>query len=336
MLIQLKTQNIMKLVHISDLHIDNLNKKQNLLRARKVFEYIKETGYDHLVITGDITENGDNDSLELTRKTLKYYGMLDDTKTSLVIGNHDIYGGVHLAEEIVNFPRKCKTTNYHEKVKKFESVFPETFKNTFQPSRNSLFPYVKEFDNLILIGLNSVAEYSLLKNPFASNGKIKKTQIEDFENIFKLKSYRDKKKIVLIHHHFCKDMLENNESSSSVWQKIERKTMKLHNKKRLIKLFKKNDIDLVLHGHLHETGRYTRKGLLFLNAGETVLNNSQTHAKFNSVFMNSTNQINCEMLVVECYPSNKSAELRILTSGPNQKLSTLDLEYSLKKEICLN
>jgi len=273
----------MKLVHISDLHTDAVNRKENLLRTRKVLEYIRETGYDHLVITGDITENGDKDSFELTRKTLKYFGMLDDSKTSLVIGNHDIYGGVHLAEEIVHYPKRCKHIDYGNKVSEFESYFAETFNNTCQPLKNNFFPYVKEFDDLILIGLNSIAKYSVLKNPFASNGVIDEKQFNELEKILSSKMYRDKKRIVMIHHHFCRDTYENEESDSTLWNRIERHTMRLNRKKSLLKLFKKYNVELVLHGHLHESRKYYRKGLLFLNGGGSVLSDEKNLLKINYI-----------------------------------------------------
>jgi 3',5'-cyclic-AMP phosphodiesterase len=294
----------MKLVHISDLHIDAINKKENFLRTRKVLEYIRETGYDHLLITGDITENGDTDSFELTRKTLKHYGMLDDSKTSVVIGNHDIYGGVHLAEDVVNYPKKCKKTDFGNKVNEFEYYFRETFNNTYQPLKNNPFPYVKEFDNLVIVGLNSIEKYSVLSNPFASNGAVKEKQFTELEKILCSKMYRDKKKIVMIHHHFCRDTFENEKSGASFWNRIERRTMKLSGKKALMKIFNKYKVELILHGHLHESRKYYRKGLLFLNGGGTVLNDERNLLKIN--YINIENSIiSTETLTIKYQTQHK-------------------------------
>ena len=49
--------------------------------------------------------------------------------------------------------------------------------------------------------------------------------------------------------------------------------MKLRNKRRLFALFKEFDVDIVLHGHCHESKEYFRKGTRFLNAGATIKNN---------------------------------------------------------------
>ncbi len=326
----------MKLVHISDLHIDAINKKNNLSRARKVLEYISDTGYDHLIITGDITENGDKDSFELTRKLLKKFGMLDETKTSLVIGNHDIYGGVHLAEDIVNFPKKCKYTDYISKVKEFEHYFSETFSNTYRPVKNGPFPYVKEFDNFIIVGLNSIAKYSVLKNPFASNGIINRKQFRELERILGSPLYTYKKKIVLIHHHFCRDTFRNEESGYSLWNRIEHRTMKLYGKKNLIKLLKKYDTEMVLHGHLHETRKYFRKGLTFLNGGGSILNNEKNLLRINFIKIENskiTSEIhsinpaeNRPSFIRQLYP--KSALCPVINPHPTETL--------VRKEIHLN
>ena len=48
--------------------------------------------------------------------------------------------------------------------------------------------------------------------------------------------------------------------------------MKLRNKRRLFNLFKEFNVDIVLHGHVHESREYFRKGVRFLNAGATVKN----------------------------------------------------------------
>lgn len=81
-----------------------------------------------------------------------------------------------------------------------------------------------------------------------------------------------------IHHHFYKNLIEATSSQSHIWNRIEGYTLKLRGKKKLIKLFKENNIDVVLHGHSHEIKEYFRKGIRFLNAGATIDNNSPTQA----------------------------------------------------------
>ena len=76
----------------------------------------------------------------------------------------------------------------------------------------------------------------------------------------------------MAHHHFYKNNCESTSSYSTIWNKIEKYTMKLRGKKKLIKLFSNNNVKLVLHGHSHETKLYTRKGIDFVNAGGCVDN----------------------------------------------------------------
>jgi predicted phosphodiesterase len=42
-------------------------------------------------------------------------------------------------------------------------------------------------------------------------------------------------------------------------------------------------VDLVLHGHLHESREYYRKGIRFLNAGATLKNEKKNSVKVNYV-----------------------------------------------------
>jgi predicted phosphodiesterase len=52
--------------------------------------------------------------------------------------------------------------------------------------------------------------------------------------------------------------------------------MKLKGKRRLFNLFTEFKVDIVLHGHVHESKEYFRKNVRFLNAGATIKNNKHT------------------------------------------------------------
>ena len=69
---------------------------------------LKRYKFDHLVITGDLTHNADYEDLEILRNLFQEYGLLNSERLSLVIGNHDIFGGPQAAEEVFQFPEKCK------------------------------------------------------------------------------------------------------------------------------------------------------------------------------------------------------------------------------------
>ncbi len=51
----------------------------------------------------------------------------------------------------------------------------------------------------------------------------------------------------------------------------------------MVRLFKKGGVELVLHGHLHESIEYIRDGVRFLNAGATVIRKGSSDLKVNFV-----------------------------------------------------
>lgn len=277
----------MKIAHISDLHLDAVNKKENLRNTLHLLEYIHSNNYDHVIVSGDITENGDSASFELARSTFQKFGLLSKNKMSLTIGNHDIFGGVFYAEDVLNFPGKCRRTNYYQKVREFAYYFRETFYGTKQ-NDEFIFPYVKELDEILLCGINSTAFYSSLKNPFASNGKISSSNTARLGKLLAHHNESSKKRIIVTHHHFNKSPGNETSSGSTIWQAIERQTMKLRNKKNVINRLRELKAELVLHGHLHESSEYSRKKIRFLNSGGSVLGN-ENYLKLNEIRVSGSN-----------------------------------------------
>jgi Icc protein len=259
------------IAHISDLHLNAQFKQVNVLRARILLQNIARLEADHVVVTGDITSGALPEDFAQARELFAEAGLLHPSRLSLIAGNHDIYGGVHTAEDVLTFPGRCRMTAYELKVREFAQRFPEAFERTLTASKESPFPFVKMINDIVLIGLNSVARYSGVRNPLGSNGWVDDQQVDRFERLAGLPLFAGKRKIVLIHHHFCK--LERNGLGTmhTVWGTIERQTMKLRGKKDLLRLFRKHGVELVLHGHYHRTMEYTRKGITFVNAGGSVL-----------------------------------------------------------------
>lgn len=263
----------MLIAQISDLHLNSFYNDSVLKNINLLLKHISDRNVDHLVITGDLTDNATEKDLDLLRKSLKKYGFLSGERLSIVIGNHDIFGGVQKAEDIFIFPEKCSSIDYSDKVSNFISYFPEAFDNCVYLSSKDFFPYSKRINNTLLIGLNSISEYSRLSNPFGSNGEISTSQFGDTYDILKSVDKDIKYRIVLIHHHFNKLKIHSKSTFGNLWGNIEKQTMKLRNKRRLFNLFNEYNVDIVLHGHVHESKEYFRKGVRFLNAGATIKNN---------------------------------------------------------------
>lgn len=268
----------MKIAHISDLHLSRVFKRHNIRKTKRLIKYCMEQGFDHLIITGDISDNCDEKDFSILRNILSNFNLLDPSKVSLTIGNHDIFGGVQTALDIVNFPGKCLKTNYNKKVETFVSYFQELFDGAIFPDKNKIFPYAKIIRDTAILGINSIDYYSRIKNPFASNGKVYKDDFESIKALLEYDSIKNKRKVIAVHHHFYKNSVEATSSQSHLWNRIEGYTLKLRGKKKLLNLFKENNVDLVLHGHSHELKEYFRKGIRFINAGATIDNNSITQA----------------------------------------------------------
>lgn len=276
----LDKKGFMKIAHISDIHICSENKKNNINNLKTLLTHITGLNYDHIVITGDLTHNADQRDFKLLRQIFDSYGLLDTFKLSLTIGNHDIFGGIHYAEDIISFPEKCLKLDYDKKVKQFGKYFSEVFEKTFRPV-GKIFPYAKDLGDILIIGVNSIDKYSRLKNPFASNGHVSKDELSGLKEILSINEYKEKNKIVLIHHHFNKFIKSNR--NRTIWERIETQTMKLRGKNKLIKLFDINKVSVVLHGHVHTIADYERDNVRFINAGGSFEGYDPYNLKYNEI-----------------------------------------------------
>ncbi len=276
----------MKIAHLSDLHICQKSRPQNLEKVRTLFEYALEENTDHFVITGDLVHLGETVDFLAFRQLLKEYDLLDPKRITLVIGNHDIYGGVHLAEDILTFPQKCKAVDYVKKLQEFKNYFFETYENTLVQSVKDIYPFVKIIHDVALIGINSTRQYSIVKNPFASKGLVDDAQLKKMKQLLSRRDLAGKRKIVLIHHYFHK--ISKSESKNAYLINLESFGGKLRKKKRLMKIFRRYKIDLVLHGHEHESAEYRFKGLRFFNAGGSIDKNQPGELKINFIITKPT------------------------------------------------
>ena len=263
--------NSVRLAHLSDLHINAHDPKQSMIRAQLLFERVEQLRVDHIVITGDLTADATEEEFGMLRELLGSFGLLDPSRLTVVIGNHDVFGGVHLAEDILTFPRRCKDVAYKEQVARFVDAFPEPFQHCLFGMRRRSFPFVKPFGPFLLVGVNTVARHSRMNNPFGSNGEVDDEQFEALQAMFDTPAVKKYPKLVLLHHHFSKREEKTDGTMHSLWSAIEQQTMKLRKKKRLISLFLANDVRAILHGHVHENFEYQRKGLRFINGGGSIL-----------------------------------------------------------------
>ncbi len=273
----------MKLVHISDLHINSAIPNNNIDKTDYLLSEVARINPDHLIVTGDLTDNADPDDLRIVRNLLSKHGFSESEKLTVIVGNHDIFGGVQSIEDIVLFPERCKETDYDSRVREFHSVFSKTLDNAAYISRNCFYPFAKIIKDTLLIAVNSIDIYSRLRNPFASNGFVSPEQIDEISEIVKMFKKEVKSVAVLIHHHFYKLDAESDSLTHSLWQKIEGQTLKLRKRKKLLRFFAGLGVKTVFHGHVHEQRDYNMKDVRILNSGGSVYGIKKQNVFFNLV-----------------------------------------------------
>ncbi|MBN2356330.1 metallophosphoesterase [candidate division KSB1 bacterium] len=287
----------MKIAHLSDLHICQKSRPKNLEKVRMLFEYALNKKADHFVITGDIVHLGEAEDFNAFRQALNEFDLLDSNRTTLVIGNHDIFGGVYLAEDILTFPQKCMAVDYQKKLLEFKNFFFETYENTLFQSADDTYPFAKIIGDIAFIGINSTRPYSRFKNPFASKGMVDDAQIKKMNRLLSRRELTGKIKIALIHHHFQKLGKKKPAFGSSFLINLESIGGKLKKKKRLLNVFRRHKINLVLHGHEHQSGHYQSKNLRFMNGGGSIDNNEPDRFKLNFIKVNPS-KIQCKVKTI--------------------------------------
>jgi 3',5'-cyclic-AMP phosphodiesterase len=261
----------MRIAHLSDLHLSLTNRRENIRNLRRILEHLSRSQTDHIVVTGDIAANAEEEELQLARSIFEAYGLFHRDRLTVIPGNHDIFGGVHTAEDALKFPGRCQTTPFAEKVAAFYRVFHQIFEGCVHASRQHPFPFVKVVRDVALIGLNSVAEHSRVRNPFGSNGTVGTMQRLRMEELLDSGLLAGKRRVVLVHHHFHKPRWEGASGMAGLWLAVENQTMKLRKKRTLLKLLRRHHVDAVLHGHHHQNCEYRREGIRFLNGGGCLM-----------------------------------------------------------------
>ncbi len=267
----------MRIAHLSDCHINLKYHPQHLPRLRRALEdALVRNDADHVIITGDLTSNADVRDLLTVRRLFESFGILKSSKLTIIVGNHDIFGGPHLADDLLSFPDRCRKLDYEEKVSIFQDTFSELFADTITMDAQG-YPFLKRVKNVCLLGFNSIAHYSLLQNPVGSNGIITPDAHQQALGLAKHHAWSTASiKIGLLHHHTFRPRdvshleLADGISRGGIAARIEQRTLKLHGKRQLFKLFKAIGMDMLLHGHIHFTGNYVRDGILCYNGGGAV------------------------------------------------------------------
>jgi len=263
----------MEIAHISDLHICVENKLQNLIKTRRLLEWALARGAEHFIISGDLSHDACAADFQTLRDLLEEYGLLDWRRLTVVIGNHDIFGGVYLATDIPEFPGRCRRTDYTERVLDFSRWFPEAFQNAEQPLAPVPFPFAKTLGDTVIFGANSIATYSPFTNLMAANGRLADRELHQLQRLLADRRHAHKRKLVVLHHQFRSRFMAPPPLRSTfemVWDFLNFHCNKLYTKSQLLKLFAEHGVDLVLHGHIHVNAEYEMNGIRILNGGGSL------------------------------------------------------------------
>ncbi|HMS64325.1 MAG TPA: metallophosphoesterase [Ignavibacteria bacterium] len=254
-----------KIAHISDLHISYSDENGNGKKLVELLKDISGRNCDHLVITGDLVENPETKDLVFVKEILSHFDFTDELRLSIVPGNHDIFGGAKKGlDEGLFFSSVCKNIDFKENTENFIDIFKESF-----PEQET-FPYLKLINNIAIIGINSVGEWSADDNPEGSNGIIKSEDMLKMKKILSSEELKGKYILVLLHHHLYKEKLREDLPKHSLWLKTISYKMKLHDRKKILELFKKYKVNLVLHGHTHISEVYNVNGISVVNSSASA------------------------------------------------------------------
>jgi len=230
-------ESTMKFLHVSDLHFhrdQNDNKDAN-----GALETIKRRYPDHtLIVTGDITDDGDELQYENAFKALEPFA----GKVFIAPGNHD-YGAVG------NFYSRERALRFDEMLSK-----PLNQGGTFTGDSTPVVNIVDGTDErVMLIALDTNLETD---NPFDfACGEVGETQLSFLETLLNASTSKDMQKILYFHHH---PFIRNDPF------------MELKDARQLMRAMYYK-IDVVLFGHRHVAGKWENmNGIQYVLASDNT------------------------------------------------------------------
>jgi 3',5'-cyclic AMP phosphodiesterase CpdA len=240
-----------RLAHLSDLHVSSdlsalrhrlrswvrQSQAKNLLNLQAVIRDLASQEVDHLIITGDLTNNSRDASLESVREALGEWN--EPERLTIVPGNHDLsYRRRARGPAAVRRPRKLSQLYGH-----FPTMFPREHPPELRHAKKEPFPFVKTLagGKAVLIGLDTTGRLTTRAGPLNSFGTISRAQFRELRSLLKNPWLHDRIKIVAMHHHpVIVPVATFFDSFKHLFQS-----------KQLLDLLYESHVDLILHGHKH-------------------------------------------------------------------------------------
>jgi 3',5'-cyclic AMP phosphodiesterase CpdA len=241
----MRSGHFVKIAHLSDLHLlslagvprrrflnkrmtgwANLRLKRSAIHrasyVRAIARDIRAAGFDHVVITGDLTNLALESEFELVRDLLERELGLDAAQISLVPGNHDLYTRGSLVSR--RFERYLQPW--------LTSDLPSLSADV----AGARFPVVKIRGGVAIIALSSAVP----RPPFVAAGELGGDQLQALARILAHPEVARRDVVLAVHHPVV-------EPASSLHHYIEG----LRDAPALLALLRTLPRGLVVHGHLH-------------------------------------------------------------------------------------
>jgi len=254
-----------KIAHLSDLHISGKQDRRQLDDLDHMFDHFNSEGFNHIIISGDLSNAANPDDWEIVKEKLVKHGQYNWEKTTVIAGNHDL---TNLEEELrfynalnpLSFFRKNTFTH---KLSEFARFFHELI--TGKEIGDVTCPFVKIINypslSIAITALNSVYPWSPYDNPLGARGIITSRQLYALSQNNVFSSLRGCFVIGLCHHAYKVYGTDSLIDQAFDW------TMELKNRTEFLDCMIALHAKLVLHGHFHRFQSYMVKGVLFINGG---------------------------------------------------------------------
>lgn len=258
----------MKIAHISDIHIDTPSRPGSIWEFDRLIKLILEHNYDHIVITGDVVDVANTDDLRKVREVLRQNGILNWEQTTIIPGNHDIFGkydtkGNKALSVIATAMQQRVALAAAQKLHAFCDIFRETI--TEDAELAGYFPFVKVLGGgkagIAIVSFNSVLEWSLRLNPTGARGYVHASERQAIEQPEVLEVLQGKFVVALCHHAYKIYEPQTPVDTAFVW------AMELLEKDAYLATLKKMNTKIALHGHFHRAEEYDVQGVHFINSG---------------------------------------------------------------------
>jgi 3',5'-cyclic-AMP phosphodiesterase len=254
-----------KIAHISDLHVSGKQDRRQLSDLDRLFDHFNIAGFDHLVISGDLSNRANLDDWRIVREKLEIHGLYHWDKTTVIAGNHDL---INLEEEMrfynaLNPLPLLRKKTFDRKMAEFVAYFQKLI--TGEELGDNAFPFIKIINypavKIAFVALNSVYPWYPADNPLGARGVITPGQLRALSHENVLAPLRECFVIGLCHHAYRVYGTDSLIDQAFDW------TMELKNREEFLALMKTIQAKLVLHGHFHRFQAYTVSGITFINGG---------------------------------------------------------------------